>query len=103
MTREEFKNIVKAIRGAYMNTAINSQQVFDEWYTLLRDMDYREVSVNLENHIKSSKFPPTIAELRGKEKYPFGRKYDYEKLELALLGVSPVDFEEVRLLEGKRD
>lgn len=90
MTRDEFKNIVKAIRGAYTNCAITTQQVFDEWYALLGDMDYMIVSQNLQQHIKTNKFAPTIAELRGADKRGFnnfvGRNYDMPKLERALLG-----------------
>ena len=64
MTREEFKNIVKAIRAAYTNTPIDSQAVFDLWYEMLKDASYEDVSRTLENHIKANKFAPTIAELR---------------------------------------
>ena len=94
MTRVEFKNIVKAMRGAYVNCPITTQQVFDEWFMLLKDMDYRTVSNNLQSHIKKSKYVPTIAELRGLELKGFnnfvGRNYDMDKLELALLGIRPV-------------
>lgn len=100
MTREEFKNIVKAIRGAYINSPINSQQVFDEWYMLLSDMDYLSVSKNLQRHIQKRSFPPTIADLRD-GKCGFGnfqeRRYDMDKLELALLGISiPIGIEGVK-------
>lgn len=102
MTREEFKNIVKAIRGAYVNCPITTQQVFDEWYTLLCDVEYSIVSRNLEKHIKTNKFAPTIAELRPPSYLGFnnfaGRNYDMDKLELALLGISPViGIEEIKV------
>lgn len=38
MTREEFKNIVKAMRGAYTRCSVTTQQIFDEWYLLLADI-----------------------------------------------------------------
>lgn len=90
MTREEFKNIVKAIRGAYPNSPINSQQVFDLWYEMLKDTDYVSVSENLKKHIRSNKFAPTVAELRGvidsKDFNNFKRRqYNMDALEQQLL------------------
>lgn len=91
MTREEFKNIAKAIRGAYVNCPITTQQIFDEWYMLLADMDYIAVSKNLKRHIQTNKFAPTIAELRNEKPAGLnnftGRNYNMNKLELALLGI----------------
>lgn len=93
MTREEYRTLVKAMRGAYINCQITTQEIFDEWYALLKDIDYKTASRNLENHIKNNKFPPTIAELRGTDKKSFGnfpeREYKMEQLELALLGLIP--------------
>lgn len=104
MIREEFKNIVKAMRGAYLNCPITTQQIFDEWYMLLEDMDYLIVSENLQHHIKTCKFPPTIAELR---QNPNGfqncisRNYDMNKLQLALIGVLDVDgIEDAKVRKG---
>lgn len=91
MVREEFKNIVKAIRAAYTSCPITSQEVFDMWYEMLNDCEYADVSMALKKHMKSNKFPPTIAELRGstEKKNKFNnflpRGYDMEKLESALL------------------
>lgn len=95
MTREEFKNIVKAIRGAYINCPITSQSVFDEWYMLLSDMDYHTVSMNLKKHIQTNRFAPTVAELRNRLNPGFnnftGRDYNMPLLELALLGIKQVN------------
>ncbi len=94
MTRDEFKNIVKAMRGAYTRCPITTQQVFDEWYMLLADMDYRTVSENLVRHIKTNIYAPTVAELRRERPLGFNnftsRNYDMNKLELALLGIHKV-------------
>lgn len=105
MTREEFKNIVKAMRGAYINCTITTQQIFDEWYMLLEDMDYLTVSTNLQYHIKACKFPPTIAELRqnpnGFQNF-ISRNYDMNKLQLALIGVLDVNgIEDVKVRKGE--
>lgn len=106
MTRDEFKIIVKAIKGAYARCPITTQQIFDEWYMMLGDMDYMTVSRNLKKHIRTNKFAPTIAELRNEMPKGFsnftGRSYDMRKLELALLGVRPVaGIEEIK--EGKTE
>ena len=90
MTREEFKNIVKAVRGTFPNSPISTQQIFDLWYEMLKDMDYVTVSENLKNHISGSKFAPTVAELRGvvdtKDFNNFQRRrYNMDKLEQQLL------------------
>lgn len=90
MTREEFKNIVKAIRAAYVNSPIVTQEIFDLWYTMLKDKEYAEVSHNLERHIKTNKFAPSISELRGDVQIQRngnfrGRLYDMDKMERELL------------------
>lgn len=90
MIREEFKNIVKAIRGTYPNSPISSQQIFDLWYEMLKDMDYETVSNNLHKHIRTNKFAPTVAELRGvvdsKDFNNFKRRpYNMDLLERQLL------------------
>ena len=80
MTRDEFKIIVKAIKGAYARCPITTQHIFDEWYTMLGDMDYMTVSRNLKKHIRTNKFAPTIAELRNEMPKGFsnftGRNYE---------------------------
>lgn len=90
MTREEFKNIVKGIRAAYTTSPIITQEIFDLWYTMLKDMEYAEVSRNLEKHIKTNKFAPSISELRGatpsRDFNNFHRRqYDMDELERRLL------------------
>lgn len=92
MTREEFKNIVKAIRTTYPNTPISTQQAFDLWYELIKDMGYASVADNLQRHIKTNKFSPTVAELRGvvdtKDFNNFKRRaYNMDALESELLEV----------------
>lgn len=101
MTREDFKNIVKAVRGTYPNCPISTQQVFDLWYEMLKDLDYQTVSGNLRRHIVSNKFAPTVAELRGvvdtKDFNNFQRRrYNMDALEMELL---QVEIETVKRLE----
>lgn len=91
MTKDEFKNLVKAIRCAYPNSVINSQSVFDFWYEMLSDANYAEVTKALKQHIQTNRFSPTIAELRQgtriKDKFNnfLPRGYDMDRLEIALL------------------
>ncbi|PWJ49325.1 replicative helicase loader/inhibitor [Faecalicatena contorta] len=90
MTRDEFKKIVKAIRGTYPNCPINNQQIFDLWYEMLKDLDYQTVTENLKRHIRSNKFAPAVAELRGvvdsKDFNNFKRRpYNMDALERQLL------------------
>ena len=93
MTREEFKVIVKAMMAAYSQSCpVKSQDVFDMWYTMLKDMDYRTVSERLKKHIQVNKFAPTIAELRGVDEERKGsfyrmshRQYNMDELEKRLL------------------
>ncbi len=110
MTREEFKNIVKAIRAAYTNTPIDSQTVFDLWYEMLKDASYTDVTKALAKHIKTNKFAPTIAELRScaESRNRFNnflpRGYDFDKLEAALLEADNKAIEENRnLIENQTD
>lgn len=92
MSREEFSNVVKAIRCAYTSNPLVSQAAFDLWYEMLKDKEYQVVARNLERHVKTNKFAPTIAELRGdlpvQRNGNFqGRIYDMEDLERKLLEV----------------
>lgn len=98
MSREEFSNVVKAIRCAYVSSPIVSQEAFDLWFEMLKDKEYQVVSRNLERHMKTNKFAPTIAELRGDPQVSVGgnfrgRIYDMEDLERKLL---EVDYGKVR-------
>lgn len=101
MVRDEFKNIVKAIRAVYTNSPITTQEVFDLWFEMLKDCDYADVSMALKKHMKTNRFPPTIAELRGnsEKKNKFNnflpRGYDMDKLERALLSADMPDGKEI--------
>lgn len=66
MTREEFKMIVKAMMAAYpQNCPVKTQDVFELWYSMLKDLMYGTVSARLKTHIKTCKYAPSISELRG--------------------------------------
>lgn len=65
MEREEFKILVKAMKATYPDPKfIPDKDAFDVWFDFLKDMDYKTLSNALGRHICTSKFPPTIADLR---------------------------------------
>lgn len=94
MTREEFKAVVKKIRGYYQYCPITTQSIFDDWYEKVKDMEYAVVVKNLDRHTLKSKVCPTVADLRNGMPKGFnnfaGRTYDMRKLELAMLGIKEV-------------
>lgn len=63
MTVDEFQIIAKAIRSVYPNM-LPDDGARDVWYSMLSDLPYTQVSVALQTHMMTSKFPPTIADLR---------------------------------------
>lgn len=63
MERKEFAIIAKTIRSVYPNMLVDDDSK-EVWFTFLKDMDYKEASAALARHICTSKFPPTIADLR---------------------------------------
>ena len=93
VTREEFKVIVKAMMAAYpQNCPVKTQDVFELWYSMLKDLTYGMVSTRLKKHIKTCKYAPSISELRGMSGEKINsfnnfhrRQYDMEQLERSLL------------------
>ena len=63
MTKEEFLIISRAIRAVYTNM-LADDGAKDVWFSMLSDLPYMQVSVALQTHMMTSKFPPTIADLR---------------------------------------
>ena len=63
MTKEEFLIISRAIRAVYPNM-LADDGAKDVWFSMLSDLPYKQVSVALQTHMMTSKYPPTIADLR---------------------------------------
>ena len=63
MTVDEFQIIAKAIRSVYPNM-LPDDGARDVWYSMLSDLSYPQVSTALKVHMMTSKYPPTIADLR---------------------------------------
>lgn len=55
--------ISRAIRAVYPNM-LADDGAKDVWYMMLADLSYQQVATALHVHLQTSKYPPTIAELR---------------------------------------
>lgn len=67
MTDQEFETIALAIKAAYPNSSVlPDKYAMKTWYQVLGDLDYRVVENAVLEHISTSIFPPSIAEIREK-------------------------------------
>jgi hypothetical protein len=67
MTKEDFKKIALAIKTTFPSSPIlQTQEAMDMWYMFLQDLDYKVCQNAVLEIISTSKFPPTIAEIREK-------------------------------------
>lgn len=65
MTRDDFKVLVKGMKAVYTQpTFIPDQDAFNMWYALLGDLSYEACAVAIKKYMLTSKFPPTVAEIR---------------------------------------
>jgi hypothetical protein len=65
MNKTEVKNLVKQIILAYPNFEIKPDARFKLWCDMLADVPYDRAIDNLKDHIKTNRFAPTIADIRG--------------------------------------
>ena len=67
MTRLEFSKIASAIKCAYPSAnVLPDTNAINLWYTMLEDLDYGVCQNAVMQIISTSKYPPTIAEIREK-------------------------------------
>ena len=65
MDREEFRTLVKGMKAVYTDPKfIADKDAFDVWFQLLKDLDYEKAGMAVQKHMMSSRFPPTIADVR---------------------------------------
>ena len=65
MNVEEFKLLVKGLKAAYPSqNFLPDDYSMKLWYSLLKDVDYALAEAAAYKHICTSRFPPTIADLR---------------------------------------
>lgn len=66
MTFGDFKILVKGLKTAYPSeNFLRDEYALKLWYSLLGDMPYEVLNIAIQKHILTSKFPPTVSELRG--------------------------------------
>lgn len=67
MTDQEFETIALAIKAAYPNAnVLPDKYSMKTWYRALSDLDYKVAENAVWEHISTSVFPPSIAEIREK-------------------------------------
>lgn len=67
MTDKEFETIALAIKAAYPNSnVLPDKYAMKTWYRALSDLDYHVAENAVWEHISTSVFPPSIAEIREK-------------------------------------
>lgn len=67
MTDKEFETIALAIKAAYPNSnVLPDKYAMKTWYRALMDLDYQVTENAVWEHISTSVFPPSIAEIREK-------------------------------------
>lgn len=65
MKLSEVIDLFEAIKRYYANFTTEKEKR-GTWYDLLRDIPFEAGLVNLKRHAATEKFPPTIADIRGK-------------------------------------
>ncbi|WP_059044004.1 replicative helicase loader/inhibitor [Paenibacillus rubinfantis] len=64
MDRAEVIELLIAIKENYPNFDTSDESI-DRHFKYLHDLPYEIASRNVEEHIRTSKYPPNIAEIRG--------------------------------------
>lgn len=63
MNREQVKEVFKILAYAYPRFEVSSEKI-DFWHKFLTDQNPVTIMKNVERHVMSNPFPPTIADLR---------------------------------------
>jgi Loader and inhibitor of phage G40P len=74
MTKKQILEVIMTIEHAYNNPFTRNidgnetkeqklVKIIDTWYKLLKDHDFEKIKEHLNQHIMTSKYPPSIAEL----------------------------------------
>jgi len=67
MTEKQFMTIVTVLKSAYPDQRlISTNEAFNTWYEMLKDIPYEELSQAVQLYIQTEKFTPTIAGIREK-------------------------------------
>ena len=75
MVEAEFGIIISTIISAYSNTKLfDDPHSAETWFMFLKEYNFEDLMEAVNYHIETSKFPPTIAELREQVKLGYYRK-----------------------------
>lgn len=65
MTFKEFMQLAAAIKTYFpKDNILPTKEAMDLWYDMLKDLDYKTACIGLKKHVATSKFAPTIADIR---------------------------------------
>ena len=64
MDKKEFSKLASTIRAYYPNT-FRDGETMSLWYEQLKDVPYVTANDNLKHHVSTSKYAPTVAEIKG--------------------------------------
>ncbi|MGC6588048.1 replicative helicase loader/inhibitor [Paenibacillus sp. Dod16] len=64
MNNKELLHLLSIVVTAYPTVQV-SEEMETLWGSMLGDVSYKRAAQNLAQHIKTSKYPPTIADIRG--------------------------------------
>lgn len=62
MTKRQVGELLKFLNDVYPNVTLTQSRI-DTWSALLKDQNPADVMRKAENHVLTSKFPPTVADL----------------------------------------
>lgn len=68
MNKSDVKELLKQIVVAYPNFEV-SEPRFNLWCEMMQDISFKYAQKNLVEHIKTNRFAPTIADIRGAGKH----------------------------------
>jgi len=77
VTRDEVKEIFKAIILSYPSMPELTSEKIDLWHSLLKDISFSDAKKSVEEHIKTSRFIPTIADIRNAVRESKSKYSDY--------------------------
>lgn len=65
MTKDEFKILAKGLKAVYtLPSFLPDADALNVWYQLLKDLDYKVVSIAIQKYMLTEKKPPVIADIR---------------------------------------
>lgn len=65
LSNEQFRNLMKGLSAAYPRVSIaNTPEGLEMWRRMLSDLSYEQLSLAIQTHITTSKWAPSIAEIR---------------------------------------